>query len=331
MSPPHSPIASNQDPAVTATAPKPAVLSTGSVLRRPGPVLSGDARPPSTGPAVTKMPVVPVARVAAAVLPADATTAMDDRDYSLPDRFSHCALHPPLSGLRFDYYRPYLHNQPISPAWSSLYCETFIRFALSIAPPQLWSNKPGRLFVVDEAPRIVHEIRSYEPNRELFRRNAPLHRSKAGHFVSSDVLTKLVAMRDVMRWIWEYDGIDVDEVAGMVLTAPLAVHMIIRTLASSGRYTNVRRICEEELMRYLLHASAPTARERDARTLVRWLAAAGADPVRRYRFLIDRAGRARTGPRGEPGWEWWFADGGNRSAQELDVWEEEVRRKEGWA
>ncbi|BGP41742.1 hypothetical protein JCM10449v2_005733 [Rhodotorula kratochvilovae] len=304
--PPRPPISTAQSPVPTAvSAPTPPTAS--AAVRRPGPVLSGDLKAPAAGPTATKAPAVPVARVIAPSPPpaVPAAVASGDRDYSLPDTFSHSALHPPLSGLRFDYYKPYLVNQPISPAWSSLYCET---------------TKPDRLLAVDDPPPIVREIRSYEPNKELFRRKAPLHRSTAGNFVSSDVQAKLLAMRDVMRWIWDDDTLDVEEVARMILTAPLA------------RYTIVRRICEEDLTRYLSHASALTARERDARTLLRWLAEAGAPVERRYRFFVDREGRARRGSRGEAGWEWWFAGGeeARRSMRELDEWEEETRKREGW-
>ena len=95
----------------------------------------------------------------------------------------------------------------------------------------------------------------------------------------------------------------------------------------------VRRICEEDLTRYLSHASALTARERGALMLLRWFAEAGAPAERRYRFFVDREGRARRGLREEAGYEWWFAGGeeARRSMCELDEWEEETRKSEGWS
>ncbi|TNY23075.1 hypothetical protein DMC30DRAFT_414540 [Rhodotorula diobovata] len=103
-----------------------------------------------------------------------------------------------------------------------------------------------------------------------------------------------------MRWIWDDDTLGVEHAAGMILTAPLPVFMIIRTLASTQRYTTVRRICEADLTHYLSHLHTPTVRERDALTLLQWFQEDGAPPERSS----------------------W--------TRELDEWEREVVRSEGW-
>lgn len=111
---------------------------------------------------------------------------------------------------------------------------------------------------------------------------------------------------------------------------------LVRTLASTQRYTIVRRIAEEDLFRYLRHRSPSlySPRERAALTLLEWLVDPRApDLVRRYRFLLDREGRVRRGARsGEGPWEWWLqaGEGEARTAEVLDDWEREVIRTEGW-
>lgn len=92
-------------------------------------------------------------------------SASDERDDELPDTLSHNALHPSVAGLAFDCYRPYLLEQPISPAWLSVFCEAFIRFAMSIAPPDLWSSRPERLLAQAEPPHIVRAIGRREPDK----------------------------------------------------------------------------------------------------------------------------------------------------------------------
>lgn len=92
-------------------------------------------------------------------------SASDERDDELLDTLSHNALHPSVAGLAFDCYRPYLLEQPISLAWSSVFCEAFIRFAMSIAPPDLWSSRPERLLAQAEPPHIVRAIGRREPDK----------------------------------------------------------------------------------------------------------------------------------------------------------------------
>ena len=154
------------------------------------------------------------------------SSASHDPELALPDEFSPGALKPKLSGLRFDYYKPYLLDEPVAPAWSSTFCEAFIAFAMSVAPPPLWSGRPERLRVDDDSPGILRDIRSREPDAEAFRRRAPLNRSRAAERAAPDLMAKLVAMLDVMRWIWDDDSLELEHVAGMILTAPLAVFMI---------------------------------------------------------------------------------------------------------
>ncbi|GAA6002560.1 uncharacterized protein JCM10292_007726 [Rhodotorula paludigena] len=312
--------------------------SASIAVKRPGPILA--SHPPAVPPASA-----PNSAANASAVPRPSPSALpahdgkdDDDEYRLPSVLSRNALHPPLAGLKFDYYRPYLLARPISPAWSSLYCETFIHFCCSVSDPHTWSTRPQRLLAVDNPPDIVQHLRSLEPNRAVFRARAPLHKSDAHRSVgdADGMAGRLLAMKDVMRWIWDDDSIGLDEVAGMILTAPLAVHMIIRTLASTQRYTIVRRIAEEDLFRYLRHRSPSlyTPRERAALTLLEWLVDPRApDLVRRYRFLLDREGRVRRGARsGESPWEWWLqaGEGEARTAEVLDDWEREVIRTEGW-
>jgi len=100
------------------------------------------------------------------------------------------------------------------------------------------------------------------------------------------------------------------------------------------RFTNVRRIAEDELTDFLGRERSPTPRERAALVLLLWFQRRGAPPSRRYRFFVERSGRVRRGPRGEDGWEWWFSPAGpgglERSERELDEWEMDVVRREGW-
>ncbi|GAA5838717.1 hypothetical protein JCM9279_003838 [Rhodotorula babjevae] len=265
---------------------------------------------------------------------ASRSSTAPDPELALPDEFSPGALKPKLSGLHFSYYAPYLRNEPIAPAWSSIFCETFIAFAMSASPPHLWSGRPDRLRVDDDSPSILREIRSCAPNQDVFRRRAPLNRSRAAERAGPDLMAKLVAMLDVMRWIWDDDSLSLAHVAGMILTAPLAVFMIIRTLAATQRYSILRRIAEGDLTRYLSRHTSPSPREHAALVLLRWFQRADAPPERRYRFFIDRRGRPRRGAGREAGWEAWLAPpgpgGAQRSERELDEWERDVVRREGW-
>ncbi|GAA5928126.1 hypothetical protein JCM3775_002824 [Rhodotorula graminis] len=262
------------------------------------------------------------------------SSPVPDLDYALPDTFSSSALKPPLSGLRFPYYMPYLVDEPVEPAWSSTYCTAFVEFACTVAPPPRWSTRPGTLVSEYDAPAIVQEIRTYQPNKALIRDRAPLCTSKAGDTVPFGWHGKLLAMKDVMRWIWDDETLSVEHVAGMILTAPISIHMIIRTFGSMQRFTSVRRIAEEDLTQYLSRVGSPSSRERAALVLLRWFQRPDAPHDRRYRFFVERGGTVRRGPRGEDGWEWWFAPRGpggiERRESELDEWERDVIRTEGW-
>ncbi|GAA5889249.1 hypothetical protein JCM8208_007815 [Rhodotorula glutinis] len=255
-------------------------------------------------------------------------------EFALPETFSSSALKPPLAGLRFPYYMPYLRDEPAEPKWSSSYCATFIQFACSVAHPPRWSSRPERLVAEKDAPAIVQEIRTYQPYKDLIRRCAPLCTSRAADSTTHEWHTKFLAMRDVMRWIWEDESLELEHVAGMILTAPISIHMIIRTFASMQRFTNVRRIAEEDLAEYLSRHPSPSPRERAALVLLRWFQRRDAPRDRRYRFFIERNGRLRRGTRGHDGWEWWFAPTGpgglERREGELDEWERDVVRREGW-
>jgi len=149
-----------------------------------------------------------------------------DAELALPDWFSPSALRPPLAGLRFNYYRPYLLDEPVEPAWSSIYCSTFIEFACSVAYPPRWSSRPQRLVAERDAPAVVQEIRACEPNKARIRERAPLCVSRAVETVTPEWRVKMLAMMDVMRWIWDDKSLSLEHVAGMILTAPISIHMI---------------------------------------------------------------------------------------------------------
>ena len=87
-------------------------------------------------------------------------------------------------------------------------------------------------------------------------------------------------------------------------------------------------------MRYLSRHRSPSFRERAALVLLSWFARADAPLVRKYRFFVDRRGLPRRGRAGEGMWEAWLAPPGpggiERSERELDEWEMDVVRREGW-
>lgn len=145
----------------------------------------------------------------------------------LPDVLSRSAVFPPVAGLFFNHYQPYLVDEPVEADFSSLLSDEFVRFACAVAPPEKWSAKPDRLQDNELAvPGLGRFIGMWQPNKAAIVAAAPLHRSRAYRSITSDLLPKFEAMTVVMQWIWENEEIGLPEVAGMVQTAPLPVYIL---------------------------------------------------------------------------------------------------------
>ncbi|GAA6054206.1 hypothetical protein NBRC10513_006390 [Rhodotorula toruloides] len=248
----------------------------------------------------------------------------------LPEVLSHSAIFPPVAGLVFKHYQPYLVDEPVEADFSALLSDEFVRFACAVAPPEKWSAKPDRLQNSEMAlPGLGRFIGMCQPNKAAIVAAAPLHRSRAYRSITSDLLPKFEAMTAVMRWIWENDEIGLPEVAGMVQTAPLPVYILIRTYAANSRYTCIRNLAFTDLHAYLRSIRSRSFVDSAALILLAWLdepSSRSARLKRMYQFFCGRNGERK----GARGWEDWLEGakkGKRRRREDLDRWEREEEQE----
>ncbi|BGO93245.1 hypothetical protein NBRC10512_000102 [Rhodotorula toruloides] len=244
----------------------------------------------------------------------------------LPDVLSRSAVFPPVAGLFFNHYQPYLVDEPVEADFSSLLSDEFVRFACAVAPPEKWSAKPDRLQDNELAvPGLGRFIGMWQPNKAAIVAAAPLHRSRAYRSITSDLLPKFEAMTVVMQWIWENEEIGLPEVAGMVQTAPLPVYILIRTYASNSRYTRIRNLAFTDLHTYLRNLRSRSFVDSAALDLLTWLdepSSRSARLERMWRFFCGRDGQRKSAR----GWEEWLEGakkGKRRKREDLERWERE--------
>ncbi|GAA5917700.1 hypothetical protein JCM6882_003478 [Rhodosporidiobolus microsporus] len=142
-------------------------------------------------------------------------------------------------------------------------------------------------------------------------------------------------LRDVMRWIWEDEGIQEDEVAWLAKCGPALVYLLVREHAMTLELHRLVLETEEELVASFSQQvpSAQRPFSHRASTLLDWLNEPRSGQ-RKYRFFCRPDGSARKGKKGEEPWQWYVQGAGNGSQpggkKELDEWEDRVREEEGW-
>ncbi|BGP33693.1 hypothetical protein JCM10296v2_005497 [Rhodotorula toruloides] len=128
------------------------------------------------------------------------TTLAEGFNEDLPDVLSQSAVFPPVAGLVFNHYQPYLIDEPVEADFSALLSDEFVRFTCAVAPREKWSAKPDRLQNSEIAvPGLGRFIGMWQPNKAAIVAAAPLHRSRAYRSITSDWMPKFEAMSAVMR------------------------------------------------------------------------------------------------------------------------------------